>query len=454
MAIQHWMTFGTFAEQRYFIYPSASTYYGIIINGNMAAHAPDGLAAFLLEKTREKIPYIIDPLTHAFQHDPTKLLTSKKDGTMEIKSSILGLAEHYGGIVKTILGSRPILPKDFNNANNDEPLINFVTSCLNFQKNQLAVRMAGSEVNLKYLEHEITDLVPYALVSPYFFMTESTIDLWLPIMIRGLKIAKEISAFDTDKIFASLVLSQGVIVRNDLIQKIIDSFNSIDVDGFLIWIDNLDEHYAGGEELKGLIKLARGLNRGSREVINLHGSYFSILASGDKFGDPSFSGVAHGPEFGESRPVMPVGGGIPIAKYYLKNLHNRIRYTDALNFLLAKNWLKSSKIYYENVCNCDECTMNVIKDNIDNFKLFGVSDSKPVKRGRGYVTLDYPTKETKEHCLRHYLQIKNWEFEFASTASKNELLQNLEKGKRDFEEIAGLEYVSYLDIWKTVLTSS
>src|SRR5690349_16856718 len=58
MPIDHWMMFATFAEQRHFIYPSRQTYQGVIINGNMVAHAPDGLAAFILEKT-DAIRYII-----------------------------------------------------------------------------------------------------------------------------------------------------------------------------------------------------------------------------------------------------------------------------------------------------------------------------------------------------------------------------------------------------------
>ncbi len=52
MNIDHWMIFSTFAEQVYFIYPTIETYKGVIINGNMATYAPDGLAAFLLEKTK------------------------------------------------------------------------------------------------------------------------------------------------------------------------------------------------------------------------------------------------------------------------------------------------------------------------------------------------------------------------------------------------------------------
>ncbi len=59
-----------FAEQNFFAYPTPDTYQGVIINANMAAYAPAGIAAFLLEKTAAKTRYVVDPLTHAFQHDP------------------------------------------------------------------------------------------------------------------------------------------------------------------------------------------------------------------------------------------------------------------------------------------------------------------------------------------------------------------------------------------------
>ena len=125
MQIDHWMTFGTFAEQNYFIYPGVDTYKGVIINGNMAAYAPDGLAAFLLEKT-PSLPYLIDPLTHAFQHNTNAIKNEKN----EVKKSIFNLSGYYGDPIEKHVGKRPILPEDFDN----EELRTFVERCLNFQK--------------------------------------------------------------------------------------------------------------------------------------------------------------------------------------------------------------------------------------------------------------------------------------------------------------------------------
>src|SRR5436853_4415182 len=106
MPIEHWMMFGTFAEQRYFIYPTSDTYKGVVINGNMAAYAPDGLAAFLIERTN--LTYFVDPLTHAFQHNPSFVLGT--DG--QPKSSISELALIYdpkGEHIRQLVGNKPLL---------------------------------------------------------------------------------------------------------------------------------------------------------------------------------------------------------------------------------------------------------------------------------------------------------------------------------------------------------
>ena len=100
MSIDHWMMFSTFAEQRYFAYPDAVDYQGVVINANMAVHAPAGLAAFLLGKTGEETRYVIDPLTHAFQHDPGVI--SNPEG--QTRASILEVARRYGGPVAEHVG--------------------------------------------------------------------------------------------------------------------------------------------------------------------------------------------------------------------------------------------------------------------------------------------------------------------------------------------------------------
>ncbi|KKL84561.1 hypothetical protein LCGC14_1963550, partial [marine sediment metagenome] len=126
MSKNHWMMFSTFAEQRHFIYPDRSTYYGVIINANMAAYAPDGMSDFVLTKTHEQ-RYLIDPQTHAFQHDPSHVTVLRDDGTRSLKRSIDRLANHYDGPIRKHAGRRPVLPAMFSE---DEVLRELVERCI------------------------------------------------------------------------------------------------------------------------------------------------------------------------------------------------------------------------------------------------------------------------------------------------------------------------------------
>jgi hypothetical protein len=147
MPIEHWMMFGTFAEQRHFIYPTPETYKGVVINGNMAAYAPDGLAAFLLERTN--LTYLIDPLTHAFQHNPSFVLGDDN----EPKSSITKLARQYdpeSEHIHSLIGKKPLLPRHFDG---DGVLSEFVRRCLEFQQRILVDAMQQADA-IKYVSLE------------------------------------------------------------------------------------------------------------------------------------------------------------------------------------------------------------------------------------------------------------------------------------------------------------
>src|SRR5207248_8423947 len=136
--------FATFNEQRYFAYPKEGSYDGVVLNANMVAHAREGIAAFLMSKT-EGLPYLIDPLTHAFQHEPSAIRNKFEN----LKSSIRALADYYGAPVQDVAGKRPIIPADFADA---KILDEFVGRCLDFQKESLSGKMSASEWNQYLLQ--------------------------------------------------------------------------------------------------------------------------------------------------------------------------------------------------------------------------------------------------------------------------------------------------------------
>ena len=439
MPVDHWMTFGTFAEQDHFEYPQKGVYRGVIINANMAAYAPAGLAAFLLEKKAPNTKYLIDPLTHAFQHDPG--LISDSEGSP--KSSIKKLAEAYGPPISDIVGDRPLLPEYLADK---KVFAMFVRKCVDFQSSQIANYMKVSDA-AKYMENPDAELPPYASIAPYFYLTESTLDEWLPINVEAARLAVE--NLGGKPCFAAVVVSQGILLLPNVIDEIVGQLSAIPLSGYLLWADNLDEQSAASTELHGLLRLARGLRaNGEREVINLHGGYFSILSAG-ALGENAMSGVAHGPEFGEFRSVVPVGGGIPISRYYIPNLHARVRYREALAMFQKMGYLQSSDSFHGNVCDCEQC-VETIDGNPANFTRFGEGTAKSVRRKHGLVRIEFPTMDAKLRCLRHYLQRKYREYVASSDASRDVLLENLRKGEAEYRDVAGLSAVAHLKLWRRV----
>jgi hypothetical protein len=438
MAIDHWMTFATFNEQRYFAYPREKSYKGVIFNANIIAHAPEGIAGFLMSKT-EGLQYLIDPLTHAFQHEPSAIRNKSK----ELKSSIAKLAEYYGAPVQNIAGVRPMAPNDFIAPGVIDA---FVGRCLAFQQETLASTMAASEWN-QYVLQEKKELGPYALVSPYVYLTEANFRRWLPIALR-----LSASAFvgrGKSKLFLPIVLSRGALLNPEVRGSVIFQLGQEQLDGYLLWIDDLDETEAAGETLSAFIDLARRIRkRADQEIINLHGGYFSVLAAGT-LGKGALTGVSHGPEFGEHRGVVPVGGGIPRPKFYLPQLHARIPYREAQSYLSDLGWLADTSTFFNNVCDCSECK-SVLAEGIENFTSYGDATVKLVKRDRGFTRMEFPTSVAKQRCLRHYLERKAIEFEFASTADSAAIVEDLRRGYVAFRDIAP-ETADHLSIWAKAL---
>lgn len=437
MAISHWMTFATFNEQRYFAYPRENSYDGVVLNANMVAHAREGIAAFLMSKT-EGLPYLIDPLTHAFQHEPSAI----RNRYNELKSSIRSLAAYYGAPVEDIAGTRPVVPTDFS-----DPIVldGFVGRCLDFQKESLSGKMADSEWN-QYLLQPKNQLEPTALVSPYLFINEANFRRWFPTVVGF--VASAYKQRGDSKLFVPIVLSKGALLSPEIRAAIFEYLAEEKLDGFLLWIDDLDESEAAGGTLAALLELARGLRkRPEQHIINLHGGYFSVLAGGN-LGAGALTGVAHGPEFGEHRAVVPVGGGIPRPKFYLPQLHTRIPYREAQAYLKDLGLLEDSATFFANVCDCDECRA-VLKDGIDKFTSYGDATVKLVRRDRGFTRMEFPTSIAKQQCLRHYLERKAREFDFAATSEPTVLLEDLRSGYVLFRDIAP-ESAGHLAVWAKV----
>ncbi|MDR6232648.1 hypothetical protein [Pseudomonas oryzihabitans] len=444
MPVENWMQFGTFAEQEEFVYPTANAHTGVIVNGNMAAHSPSAMAGFLLKKISPTTKFIIDPFTHAFQHSPSFITGPNK----KVKSSIAKLAEQFSSPITDHLGQKALQATDF--AHSD--LYQYTSKVLEFQRCYLHKYMEKSDV-AKYLDEDEVQREPYALIAPYFYLTDVNYGEWAELYVRLLGEAKSYAKEKAlnPKIFASLVINRGLLHSKELC-TLVDSLNSHAPDGFLVWIDELNEKTASIPDLEACLKLYKQL-RGNqeREVINLHGGYFSILAGSPDFGS-CLTAVCHGPEYGESRAVVPVGGGIPTSKFYVPDMHSREKYRDCLQWFNTAGWLNDATTFHREVCGCEHCK-KVLSGDPANFVKFGGEGSvRTIQRGKTVVNLQFPTKEEKVNCLKHYLNTKNAEHQKVATLNGQQLLADLTAAIDKLKPVTGIEYISHLVRWRCVLS--
>jgi hypothetical protein len=440
----HWMTFATFTEQRFFLYPAADTYSGVVLNANMIAHAPAGVAAFLMGKTLTR-KYFIDPQTHAFQHEVSAILN--KEG--KVRQSIESLAKEYGTpVLDCLKRMEPLKPSHLEDASFRAE---FVERVIRFQHEFLPLWMSKAEEN-DYLQLQPQELVPYAVVAPYFYLNESNFNRWFDVnrflIEDSIRYAKKIGA----RLFVPLVISRDVLDAPDL-RKALSVLCPIEADGIVLWIDNFKEVQESTTRLKNFLDLVKLIRkRDKQEIVNMHGGYFSVLA-GSRLGGGLLNGVAHGPQFGEHRAVIPVGGGIPKAKFYVPGLHSRFLYAEAQAMFRRRGWLDSSEAYLQKICSCSACRALMEEKGVAGFADFGDSTVKLVNREGGYVRMEFPTTIAKQISLAHYLRRKQEEFDMSNNASATDLQAELARAYDMFSP-SGEGVAEHLDRWSRALSGT
>ncbi len=438
---KHWLRYGTAAEQKHMI-EYKDKYDGIAINASMLAHTSKSIARFMYDEVNKK-PYFIDPMTHAFQHDLGKITNDKG----EIKASIQKLIDKYGIPIKEkIAKGQPVKKDDFT----EENISTFTKNILNFQFSHIFASL--SDELKPYVEYMGDTKKPEWLISPYFYMTRLNYKNWYPLnkklILESLKYKKQYNS----NIYAQLVIDKDLLLDKVFMSEILNDYSMSD--GLIYWIDNFDETRVTEEELEAVYSFVKNykLKNPDKEIYSLYGGYFSQLLL--TFG---LNGVVHGLEYGESRGVVPVGGGIPRSKFYLPALKKRI----AGNVMAPIVHFESANAneFYQNICNCVICKKNIKEisttrnEVTSNFSEKYLA-SKPIKinykNGSSRAT-EFPLQESKIQCLYHYLEVKYDEFEEIETLDIIDLLKNLEKAKKEFEQYFSIDEIAYLSKWVNVL---
>lgn len=440
---KHIVLFGTFNESKYFLGEFKDKFDTICFNANMIAHAPEGVAAFISQLSNKS--FFIDPQLHAFQHSP-KTIMRKKDGQLVLKSSIKKLAQQYNLIPPDTEGVRQILagslaPKEMSG---------ICESILKFQFNYIY------EISKNLDTHEFledVEIKPEFLIAPYFYIDPDNFELALNNNIDFIGISKDLSkneVLGSIPLFAEIVINKEVLLNEENTRKIIERYSASGTDGFIVWIDNMSENSDLTSEriLKTFKKFLIDLNEQDKPIINLHGSYLSVILSGPAY--HLLAGVGHGIEYGEDRSAVPVGGGVPLSKFYFPNFFKRVDYNpDAVNILLKKNWIKNTSEYYANVCSCKVCSEIIghASNVVDGFQEFGVTKISE-KNGKAY-----PESKAMDKSRKHYLYTKLLEYDFIRKTTNDKILSELEKNNSIAGDLKEIHSFNHLEKWIKVLNS-
>lgn len=449
MAI-HIYNYSVHAEQRYFLgREHRGGYDAISINGNIVAYSSKGVSSFVATANKQ---FFIDPQTHAFQHPTVHLKNKSTDENgltkYEFKPSIRKLANHLGAQFDSVINNdSPIIPDIFVDSRGDvieENVIEIVDRAVRFQ-NELLISELNAE-DLEFLDSDV-DLRPMFILAPYFVLTLRNWERWLSVNLELYKCTKQ--RYSDKRIFLKIVVSKDVL--EDHANEICEQVNSVNPDGILLWIDELNEQEASRSLLQSYLLLLRNLKSQTSEIYNTHGGYFSTLLTHREVN--LLQGVGHSINYGEYRPIVPVGGGIPRAWFYLPLLHTRVRYGDALGILLENNYLQSVDSFGTNVCKCLQCKELISKlGSIEKvFNAYGESSVSVQRRAGSFVRFEYPTKEAKQYAARHYLYNKQYEFENLNEVGIGERANELEETLNNVSSGTDPSYLRHLFKWKKCL---
>ena len=413
----------------------------VIFNASIVAHSGSAIADLV---SVHKNQYIIDPQTHIFQHDLNSLQPFKKKGH-ELKTSIQKYFDELPkSLTKIILTQhRPLQSQEVL-----EYVDDLCASVYKFETEFVNNFIKTKEYD-KYLEFAGKKPEPKLIIAPYFMIKKEymvgQVQSWMKTNQQCLE---KFIRFNNSRyeIAAQLVIDKEILVNEDILEKII---NAYDLNGFnyiFIWIDEFSSFYAQESEKIAFKTLLEGFTRIGKKAVMSYGGYDSIILCNS--GNPNrVYGVAQSIGYGESRPITPVGGGLPTNKYYFYPIHKRIKFSEAADILSNQGYFDKQKLaseyaqdYFDKICSCEQCK-TVIKDNIDNFNLYNDTIPFYINGKYGKIARNRPTTDASFISAMHFMQSKVREWDEIKYKSYEEILSDLQSKSKVYSSNSDYENI-------------
>ena len=400
----------------------------IIFNATIVAHSGASIADLV---SMHKRKYIIDPQTHILQQDITAITSNnKQDG--DIKNSVLRYLSKLPDALSSIITSqrRPLTISEI------EPHIDsLVNSVYNFQTTYVQEHIEKKDYD-KYLKFAKLEPEPRLVIAPYFVIknkySEDEIDSWLKLnheaLQKTIKLNKERG--NLYPVAAQIVLDKAVLISEGFTFKIKCTYECENYEYIFIWVDDFNTFETEIRYMKAFSDLLAALNSIGKKPLMAYGGYESIILCNS--GSPyRLYGVAQSVGYGEYRPITPVGGGMPVNKYYFFPLHQRMRFDEALAILTDQGYFSMEKSnkehaddYYNYICDCNQCR-TVIGQDIDNFIKYNESIPFKITTKNGIISRNRPTPYAELIAAFHFLYCKDNEWRQVFTKTYDQLIKEL-----------------------------
>ena len=393
----------------------------VIFNATIVAYSSSAVADLV---SVYKNQYIIDPQTHIFQHDIEAIQTIDKKGVPVIKKSVLQYMDQLP------LGLKERYMSKSGNLSTDDiaPYIDELVDKVYLFETEYVDRYIEKKEYDKYLKFVNLGPRPKLVVAPYFMLKErylnDSIDSWMNLnkKIAEKFIKRNSSNYETA---IQLVLEKKVLEVANISDLIKNSYNGINVDYAFVWIDDYNGFLATEKQQVNFKKILQTFNEIGIKPIMSYGGYDAILLCHPELSYRLY-GVAQSVGYGETRNITPVGGGLPVNKYYFPPLHSRLNMSNVIAILQQQGFLSmdkklASEKFFDTICACKQCKI-IIKNNFDNFMLF--NESVPFKV-RGTISRNRPTTDATLIAAVHFMHSKMQEWDGVETKSYNQLIDEL-----------------------------
>ena len=396
----------------------------VIFNATIVAYSKSAVADLVAV---HKNQYIIDPQTHIYQQDITAVQTESKQGIVSVKKSVDQYLSELPSELKDKFYSKKgnLSPDDIKKV-----IDKLIESVYTFETRYVDKYIKNKEYD-KYLKYAKIGPSPAVVIAPYFMIkssySEKEINDWMEL---NTLCTQRFISFNANKekhkTGIQIVIDKRILDKNAFAYK--DSI----VDYAFIWVDDLIVLEATKTQQEQFKAILLSLTELGIKPVMAYGGYDSIILCNKDLPYRMY-GVAQSVGYGESRPITPVGGGLPVNKYYFPPLHSRLSLSDVTSILSRKGYFSKDKTlasedFYQHICSCKQCR-DIIGKNIDNFRDYNESSDYIIRSG---IKRNRPTTDASLIAAMHFMFAKVDEWNDVESKSFDVLKNDLIKGYSEY----------------------